>query len=138
MKAAPRADDVSRTIRRSGDRVLHGRDDRHDPLAHRRGAPPSQELTLPDLYALLRNQFGVGVVQMNHPRNRGAGERGYLNRMGREGRAYDPDKPITRPPNDLLLAPGSDGRTRAIDFDTAICCHERRRVFGELRTWWRD
>lgn len=91
---------------------------RHDPLAHRRGAPPSQELTLPDLYTLLRNEFGVGVVQMNHPRNRGAGERGYLNRMGPEGRAYDPDKPITRSPNDLLLAPGSDGRTRAIDFDT--------------------
>lgn len=87
-------------------------------LAHRRAAPPSQNLTLPDLYALLRRDFGVEVVQMNHPRNEGVGESGYLERLGPKGRSYDPMRPLTEPPNQSLLTPGADGHTRAIDFDT--------------------
>ncbi len=119
---------------------------RRNALAHRRGAPPSQNLRLPDLYALLRERFGVEVVQMNHPRQRGVGEQGYLDRMGLEGHAYEPEKPISFPPNDHLLTPGADGHTRAIDFDAielmngpsyAVFLRVRRDLYSFLRQGFR-
>jgi hypothetical protein len=90
------------------------------PLAHRRGAPPSQNLRLADLYALLRSDYGVEVVQLNHPRGRDAGEvreGSFLTHLGSAGRPYDASRPLTEAPNALLLEPAGDGRTRAVDFD---------------------
>jgi hypothetical protein len=119
---------------------------RFDPVAHRRGAPPTQNLTLADLYALLRRRFGVEVIQMNHPRIRGTGQAGYLNTLGPQGESYDPDKPISEPPNNHLLVPGSDGQTRAIDFDAieimngpsfANFVRARRDVYSFLRQGFR-
>ena len=78
-------------------------------------APGATNMRLADLYALLRRDFGVEVVQMNHPRHEGVGESGYLNALGPEGQPYDPGKPITAPPNAHLLTPGADGHTRAIE-----------------------
>ena len=40
----------------------------YEPLAHRRGAPPNQNMTVADLYASLRHTYGARVVQLNHPR----------------------------------------------------------------------
>ena len=37
------------------------------PTAHRRGAPPTQDRTLAELYAELRGEYGARVVQLNHP-----------------------------------------------------------------------
>jgi hypothetical protein len=93
---------------------------RYAPLAHRRGAPPSQGLALPDLYALLRRDYGAEVVQLNHPRDaeRGVVEEGaYFTHLGAAGTGFDPGRPIDAGPNRALLETASDGETRAIDFD---------------------
>jgi hypothetical protein len=93
---------------------------RYRPWAHRRGAPPSQNLRLADLYALLRSDYGAEVVQLNHPRGDepdAVRESAYLTHLGSAGRPYDPARPIAEGPNALLLEPAPDGRTRAVDFD---------------------
>jgi len=93
---------------------------RYRPFAHRRGAPPSQNLRLADLYALLRSVYGAEVVQLNHPRGKhpdAVQEDAYFTHLGSAGKAYDPSRPLTQAHNALLLEPAGDGRTRAIDFD---------------------
>jgi hypothetical protein len=92
----------------------------YQPLAHRQGAPPSQNMTLADLYSMLRQEFGVQVIQMNHPRGSTAGvvsEGHFLTHMGDAGVGFDPTRPVDSAPNNRLLDPGSDSSTRAIDFD---------------------
>jgi hypothetical protein len=89
------------------------------PHAHRRGAPPSQGLTLAELYASLRRDGGARVLQLNHPleRERGLQEGAFLSHLGSAGEPFDPERPMDASPNRLLLETASDGRTRAIDFD---------------------
>jgi hypothetical protein len=88
-------------------------------LAPHQGAPPSQLPSLADLYASLRSDFGARVVQMNHPLGRAPGfDRGaFLTHLGVAGEPYDPSLPLDAEPNRVLLVPGTDGATRAIDFD---------------------
>jgi hypothetical protein len=90
----------------------------HRPLAHRAGAPESQEFALGELYSNLRREHGVGVVQLNHPRGREAGleEGSYLTHLGTLGRPADPTRPLSVHPNRALLEPAADG-TRPLDFD---------------------
>jgi hypothetical protein len=90
------------------------------PLAHRRGAPPSQNMTVADLYASLRHTYGARVVQLNHPREANpeiVDQGAFFSHLGTAGEGYDPTRPIDSPPNDRLLEPSSDGSTRAVDFD---------------------
>jgi hypothetical protein len=92
----------------------------YEPLAHRQGAPPNQNVTVADLYASLRRDYGALVVQLNHPRdgNRSTVEQeAFFSHLGTVGEGYDPTRPIDSPPNDRLLEPSSDGSTRAVDFD---------------------
>ena len=91
----------------------------YDETAHRRGAPPSQELTAPDLYALLRSDYGARVVQMNHALvgESGVFDGAYLTHLGTAGERFDPEQPITAEPNRVLLQRAADGETRGIDFD---------------------
>lgn len=93
---------------------------RYQAHRHRRGAPPSQDIRLADLYALLRRDYGVQVVQLNHPRGGTPGKLeagGFFTHLGSAGEPYDSTRSLTEEPNARLLAVGSDGRTRAIDFD---------------------
>jgi hypothetical protein len=92
---------------------------RHEPLLHRRGAPPSQDLSVAELYSLLRLRHGAEVVQMNHPLGKEPGfdDGAYLTHLGTAGRPFDPARPLSDEPNRRLLDTASDGRTRAIDFD---------------------
>jgi hypothetical protein len=93
---------------------------RHEPHAHRQGAPPNQDTSLADLYSLLRHRYGASVIQMNHPRRsrRGKVSNGaFLTHLGDAGEGFDPTRPIDAAPNDRLLAPSADGRMRAVDFD---------------------
>jgi hypothetical protein len=89
------------------------------PTAHRRGAPPSQNLIVAELYARLRSDYGAQVVQLNHPFGNEPGlvDESYFTHLGSAGEPYDPARPIDAAPNRLLLERASDGRTRAIDFD---------------------
>jgi hypothetical protein len=92
----------------------------YDPLAHRRGAPPSQNVSVADLYASLRHAYGAEVIQLNHPRKPDpdvVAQGNFLTHLGTVGEGYDPTRPIDSPPNDRLLEPSSDGSTRAVDFD---------------------
>jgi hypothetical protein len=92
----------------------------YEPLAHRRGAPPDQNITVADLYASLRHDYGALVVQLNHPRSRDPGtvdQEAFFSHLGTVGEGFDPARPIDSPPNDRLLEPSSDGSTRAVDFD---------------------
>jgi hypothetical protein len=109
------------------------------PLRHRKGAPPSQDLSVAELYALLRNEHAVEVVQLNHPRGElpGLDEEGFLTHLGVAGRGFDPGLPLDRDPNRPLLAPAADG-TRAIDFDAMEVMNGavRRRYLAARRDWY--
>jgi hypothetical protein len=93
---------------------------RHRPHEHRQGAPPSQGMSVADLYGLLRRDYGAQVVQLNHPRTSKpdkVDEGAFLSHLGHVGRGFDPTRPIDEAPNDALLTPSQDGKTRAVDFD---------------------
>jgi hypothetical protein len=93
------------------------------PDAPRDGAIEDEFVAPNVLFSRLRNQ-GVEVIQYNHVRAGVSGltSIGFFNNFG-----YDPDLPITSPPNDLLLdddllGPGISGVSnpdgiRNIDFD---------------------
>jgi hypothetical protein len=90
------------------------------PFAHRKGAPPSQNRSVADLYASLRRDHGAAVVQLNHPRDEAPApidEGAYFSHLATAGEGYDPARPIEAWPNLLLLESAPDGRTRALDFD---------------------
>jgi hypothetical protein len=101
--------------------------------AHRRGAPPSQELTLADLYTLLRSDYGAQVVQMNHalPKDDEEKDGAFLTHLGTVGEPFDPALALTAEPNRALLEPGADGRTRGIDFDAIEVMNGAK--FGQYR-----
>ena len=91
----------------------------YQPTAHRKGAPPSQNRGLAELYGMLRRDFGARVVQLNHPRDGTPGSRedgAYLTHLARSGEAFRPELPLEAEPNRLLLEAAADG-TRPIDFD---------------------
>jgi hypothetical protein len=50
------------------------------PLQHRKGAPPSQDRSVAELYALFRSEHAAEVVQLNHPRGEqpGLDEEGFF------------------------------------------------------------
>ncbi len=90
------------------------------PHAHRQGAPPSQNMTVADLYSLLRHRYDASVIQLNHPRRSQPGrvsDGAFLTHLGNLGEGFDPTRPIDVAPNDQLLVRSSDGRMRAVDFD---------------------
>jgi hypothetical protein len=89
------------------------------PLAHRKGAPPSQERSVAGLYALLRRDYGARVVQLNHALPEEPGEDGesFFSHLATVGEPYDPTLPLDDWPNRVLLELAADGATRAIDFD---------------------
>jgi hypothetical protein len=91
----------------------------HRPELHRSGAPPSQQPSVAELYAKLRGEYGVQVVQLNHalPEDGGVDEQCFLSHLGRVGEPFDPSRPIGDEPNRVLLERASDRHTRAIDFD---------------------
>lgn len=89
-----------------------------EPLVHRRGAPPSQEMGVGELYSLLRGRYDARVVQLNHPRGKrpGTHDGNFFTHLGTLGTAVDVALPLTTPPNAALLEAAADG-TRPIDFD---------------------
>ena len=108
------------------------------PTAHRGGAPPSQDLTVPQLYALLRRDFGAEIVQLNHARPSRDRVRhvAFLSHLRVAGEGFDPRRPLDAPPNSLLLVPGSDG-TRPIDFDVMeVMNGASREKYRLLRRDW--
>jgi hypothetical protein len=109
------------------------------PFRHRKGAPPSQDLSVAELYALFRNEHAAEVVQLNHPRGElpGLDEEGFLTHLGVAGRGFDPGIPLDRDPNRLLLEPAADG-TRAVDFDAIEVMNGavRRRYLAARLDWY--
>jgi hypothetical protein len=90
------------------------------PTTHRQGAPPSQNISVAELYASLRGEHGVQVVQLNHPRDGAPDEvelGAYFTHLGSAGVGYDPTRSLDEPPNDRLLETSADGSARAVDFD---------------------
>jgi len=110
------------------------------PLAHRRGAPPTQNRRLADLVAELRRDYGARVVQLNHARANGPDEReegAFLTHLGDAGEPFRPDLPLSAEPNRRLLEPGADGVTRGLDFDAMELVNGRRfRQHLLLRADW--
>jgi len=111
------------------------------PFEHRKGAPPSQNLTAAELYALLRLEYGAQVVQLNHPRPKGGGgenpPENFWDHMGSVGEPFDPTLPIDATPNDVLLETASDGRTRGIDFDAVELINGNSRAqYESVREDW--
>ena len=86
------------------------------PREHRGGAPASQERSLADLYAELRQRGDIDFVQLNHPSGDRQDEEAFFTHLGVAGQAYDPLLPVSAAPNRALLEAAGDG-TRALDFD---------------------
>ena len=112
----------------------------YDPLAHRQGAPPSQNMSVADLYAMLRGRYRAQVIQLNHPRQAEPGvvaQGNFFTHLGTAGEGYDPTHPIDSPPNDLLLAASAGGGTRAVDFDVMEVMNGRSfRKYLQVRKDW--
>jgi hypothetical protein len=112
----------------------------YEPLAHRQGAPPSQNMTVADLYASLRHAYGAAVIQLNHPRRSKPGvvaQGAFFTHLGTAGEGYDPTRPIDSPPNARLLEPSSDGSTRAVDFDAMELMNGRSFAkYRQIRDDW--
>ena len=110
------------------------------PTAHRKGAPPTQERSLAELYTELRSVYGARVVQLNHPMGKQRGERddqAYLTHLGPSGSAADPELPLEAPPNDALLVSAPGGHTRAIDFDAIELMNgDSREQYLQVREQW--
>lgn len=108
--------------------------------AHRKGAPPSQDRSLAQLYAELRSDYGARVVQLNHPMGKHRGERddqAYFTHLGSVGSAADPSLPLEAAPNAALLVPAADGHTRAIDFDAIELMNgDSREQYLQVREQW--
>jgi hypothetical protein len=113
---------------------------RFDPTAHRKGAPPTQDRTLAELYAELRARYGARIVQLNHPLGKRRGERdeqAFLSHLGDVGSAVDPFVPLAAPQNASLLALAPDGHTRAIDFDAIELMNgDSRELYRQVREVW--
>ncbi len=101
-----------------------------DPLAYRRGAPANENLRLREMLHEVRKRNPAVVAQLNHPRstaelvgsiprdyadliNAGA----YLEHMGPAGHPFDPDEPIHRFPNNVLIERDPVTGLRDIDVD---------------------
>ena len=110
------------------------------PTAHRQGAPPTQDHTLGELYAQLHGVYGARVVQLNHPLGKQRGQRdnqNYLTHLGPLGLSVDPALPLESAPNDDLLRPAPDGRTRGIDFDAIELMNgDSREQYLQVREFW--
>ncbi len=110
------------------------------PSAHRRGAPPTQDRTLAELYAALRGEYGARVVQLNHPMGKRRDEReeqAYLTHLGGRGLAADPALPLEEAPNDDLLLRAPGGQTRGIDFDAIELMNgNAREQYLQVRELW--
>jgi hypothetical protein len=112
---------------------------RRDPLAHRGGTPPSQELTLGALYSSLRVEYRARVVQLNHARGRvdGVYAGNFFTHLGSVGAPFDPALPVTAEGNRALLEAAPDG-TRAIDFDVMEIAngHDWHQSRLQRRDWY--
>lgn len=110
------------------------------PTAHRRGAPPTQDRTLAELYAELRGEYGARVVQLNHPMGKRRGEReeqSYLTHLGARGLAADAALPLEEAPNSELLLRAPRGQTRGIDFDAIELMNgDAREQYLQVRELW--
>jgi hypothetical protein len=111
----------------------------YDPLAHRQGAPPSQNVGVADLYASLRDGYAADVIQLNHPRDKEGGSvdpGAFFSHLGTAGVSYEPTRSIEAEPNARLLERGADGSTRPVDFDAIELMNGRS--FEEYRLVRRD
>jgi hypothetical protein len=109
------------------------------PYLHRQGAPPSQELSVAELYALLRDDYDARVVQLNHARGKQPGlqEGAFFTHLGSAGRAFDPRLPLDAEPNRVLLETRASDGTRAIDFDVMEVMNGRSHAqYRMLRADW--
>jgi hypothetical protein len=107
------------------------------PREHRNGAPASQNIGVADLYAGLRTNHAIEVIQLNHARGRVPQEAGlFFTHLGTVGEGFDPTRAIGAVPNQALLAASADG-TRAIDFDAMEILNGDARDAGRaLRRDW--
>ncbi|UCD57318.1 MAG: CehA/McbA family metallohydrolase [Candidatus Hydrogenedentota bacterium] len=94
---------------------------RYEPTLPRRGMIPDEGIRPRDLFDRLRQiADGESIIQVNHGRaGRIGAEASYFNALGLDfgnPLAYDPTRPLTDSPNNLLLVENSNG-IRDIDFD---------------------
>ncbi|MEN8183055.1 MAG: CehA/McbA family metallohydrolase [Myxococcota bacterium] len=92
----------------------------HQPEAYRGGAPSNEGRRLREIVAGIRALGGERVVQLNHPRGASPGRiaNSFFTHLGVAGEPFDPERPLTDPPNDVLIErdPKAAG-LRDLDFD---------------------
>ncbi len=88
-----------------------------DPHAHQRGAVANEDRRWREILAELRALPGERVVQLNHPWADGVSNGAFLSHMGVAGVPYDPNRPLSEPPNRVLIEPDPRTGVRDLDFD---------------------
>jgi hypothetical protein len=86
-----------------------------DPLAYRSGALPNEGRRLRDVIAAVRALPGEHLVQLNHARS-GGDAAGFFDHLS-VGHPFEPDLPLTIPPNTVLIARDPVTGVRDVDFD---------------------
>lgn len=90
-----------------------------EPFAYRRGAVTNEGRRWREVIADLRARPGERLIQLNHPRfdEPGPTPRAFLSHMGPAAAPYDPARPLSQPPNAVLVERDPVTGTRDLDFD---------------------
>ena len=91
----------------------------HRPEAYRGGAPANEGRRLREIVAGIRALGGERVVQLNHPRGAAPGRiaNSFFTHLGVVGKPFDPERPLSDPPNAVLVEPDPRSGLRDLDFD---------------------
>ena len=89
------------------------------PRAYRQGAPRMEGRRLRDFLADVRGRPEAPFIQMNHPRPGPGEEEGdtWFSHMGIVGEPFDPTRPLTEAPNDVLVDASTRHGGTDLDFD---------------------
>jgi hypothetical protein len=109
------------------------------PTAYRRGAVPNEGRRWREIIADLRGLAGERVIQLNHPRHPGGvmHPRDLFTHLAYVGKPFDPTRPLSEPPNHVLIERDPETGLRDIDFDAMELLNgEQMDAYSEVRDDW--
>jgi hypothetical protein len=109
------------------------------PTAYRRGAVANEGRRWREIIADLRGLAGERVIQLNHPRHPGGvmHPRDLFTHLAYAGKPFDPRRPLSEPPNHVLIERDPETGLRDIDFDAIELLNgEQMEAYSEVREDW--
>jgi len=109
------------------------------PEQYRNGAPQSEGVRVRRIVQNIRSLGGERLVQLNHPRGRGGGEKAenYFSHLAVTGEPFDPTLALETAPNRVLIEPDPDTGLRDLDFDAVELMNGPGAVYyHRTRAYW--